>query len=156
MFSSRKRRSVAAGLLLTLALAVGAYAYWSNTGDGSGSATTANPADDQLTVNQVGSVTDLRPGAAAQDVDVTVTNGSTSDVLVQSIGVSLADTIWVGDCEADDYTISGSPATVSQSVAAGTTSGTIDTGITIAFNNEVGEDQNDCKGQALVLTFTAG
>jgi hypothetical protein len=154
MNTKNKRRSIALGLFLALAIAAGAYAYWTNSGSGAGSATTGNPAGSQLTVNQVGSVTNLRPGGAAQDVDVTVTNGSDASVHVSSVSVSLAGTTWQGTCSASDYSITGSPATVSEDIAAGATSGTITTGIAIAFNN-TGSNQDDCKGQALVLSFTA-
>lgn len=153
MNSKNKRRSIAVGTLLVLALAAGAaFAYWTNSGSGSGSASTGTGGTNQLTVTQTGSVTNLRPGGAAQAITGTISNASDADVHVGSVSVSLAGTTWQGTCSASDYTISGSPLTVNSNIAAGG-SAALPAGLTIAFNT-TGSNQDDCKGQALVLSFT--
>lgn len=149
-----KRRSIALGLFLTLAIAGLAVAYWTNSGTGTGAATTGTTAAD-LTFAQTSTHSNLRPGAAAQTVTGTITNGGDETVLVQDISLNLNATTWVGTCEATDYTISGSPLTVNQSVAAAGNVA-IPGGLTIAFNNKPAENQDDCKNQTLVLSYTIG
>lgn len=153
MNGKTKRRSIAAGILLVLALAAGgAYAYWTNSGDGTGSASTGNGGTDQLTVTQTGSITNLRPGGAAQAITGTISNASDADVRVASVSVSLADTTWQPGCSASDYTVSGSPLSVNQDITAGG-SISLPAGLTVQFNN-TGSNQDGCKDQALVLSFT--
>lgn len=154
MTSKSKRRSLGLGLFLTLVVAAAAIAYWTNSGSGTGSATTGTTNAD-LTFNQTSSHSNLRPGAAAQAITGDITNGGDETVLVNDISVDLDDTTWVGTCEATDYTISGSPLTVNQSVAAGDDVA-IPAGLTIEFNNKPGENQDDCKNQTLVLSYTIG
>lgn len=154
MFKLTKRRGVALGLILTLALATGAYAYWTNSGSGTGAASTGTTNAD-LTFAQTSTHSNLRPGGAAQAITGDITNGGDETVLVNNISVDLDDTTWVGTCEATDYTISGSPLSVSQSVAAGADVA-IPAGLTIAFNNKPAENQDDCKNQTLVLSYTIG
>ena len=149
-----KRRSIALGLFLTLAIAGLAIAYWTNSGSGTGSATTGDTSND-LSFAQTSTHTNLRPGGAAQAITGDITNNGDETVLVNNISVDLDDTTWVGTCEATDYTISGSPLTVNQSVAAGDDVA-IPAGLTIEFNNKPAEDQDDCKTQALVLSYTIG
>lgn len=154
MTSKNKRRSVALGLFLTLVVGGLAIAYWTNSGSGTGSASTGTTAND-LSFAQTGSITNLRPGAAAQAISGTITNNGDETVLVNNISVDLSGTTWNGTCEATDYTISGSPLSVNTSLAAGASTA-IPAGLTIAFNNKAGENQDDCKNQSLGLSFTIG
>lgn len=166
MNPSSKRRSVAVGILLVLALATGAaYAYWTNSGGGSGSASTDSPVGGGLTVNQNGTLNDMYPGDTAQSIMVDIVNGTGADVHVTDVNVSLPAPGWGGwqdldglggnpACSAGDYTLTdGGPITALDIATAGTASN-VDSKWTIKFNN-TGSNQDNCKGQALTLTFTA-
>lgn len=166
MNPSSKRRSVAAGILLVLALAVGgAYAYWTNSGGGSGAADTASPAGGGLTVNQNGSLTDMYPGDTAQPIMVDIVNGTGADVHVTDVNVSLPAPAWPGwqdldgpggnpACSAGDYTLTDNGPIAALDILTAGTATNVDSEWTIQFNN-TGSNQDNCKGQDLTLTFTA-
>lgn len=163
MNPSSKRRSVAVGILLVLALATGAaYAYWTNSGGGSGSASTDSPAGGGLTVNQSGALNDMYPGDTAQSIMVDIVNGTGADVHVTDVNVSLAGTTWQDldgpggnpACSAGDYTLTDNGPIAALDIATAGTASNVDSEWTIKFNN-TGSNQDNCKGQALTLTFTA-
>ncbi len=60
----RKRTWVLLGVVAVIAAmaSVGAYAFWTSSGSGSGSATTANPTADYLSVINLTTINDLYPG----------------------------------------------------------------------------------------------
>lgn len=129
----------------------GAYAYWTLTGGGSGSATTGTVTG-TLTVNQTSTISNLRPGGTAQVLSGTFTNTDTSPVYVSTVTVSIASVVPLsGTCDASDYTLSNATMTVAASVPSGT--GGAWTGATIAFNNKL-TNQDDCQGATVNLAYT--
>jgi hypothetical protein len=149
-----KRRSVAVGLFLVFALcAGGAYAYWTNTGSGSGTATTSNPANGQLTVSG-SAITGLAPGVAAKTLAGSITNPSTStsDFHVSGLSATISiDAAHVtAGCGTSDYTLV-QPSGVTGDLAPGAnlpfSSGTI------AFNNKA-TNQDFCKGATVTINYT--
>jgi hypothetical protein len=155
MFRSKKSRGIALGLILTLAIAGAAVAYWTNSGSGSGTATTGDTAAD-LTFTQTSTISNLRPGGAAQAIEGTITNTGDETVLVTSLSAAIDDTGMTG-CDATDYTIAGSPASFSTSIpAGGTYSVTAAAGLTIAFNNKPATNQDGCKGETVNIDYTVG
>lgn len=155
MFSSKKSRGIALGLILTLAIAGAAVAYWTNSGTGSGTATTGNTAAD-LTFTQTSTHSNLRPGATAEPITGTITNTGDETVLVTSLSAAIDDAGMTG-CDATDYTIGGSPASFSTSIpAGGTYSVTAAAGLTIAFNNKPAVNQDGCKGETVNIDYTVG
>ena len=152
MSKKSKRASVSVGLFLVFALAAGgAYAYWTNNGTGSGSATTDSPAAGQLSVTAA-PISGLAPGVAAQTLTGSITNNGTNSFTVT--GLSAAITGVAGGagpgCDATDYTLV-QPSGVSGSLAAGG-SQPFSSG-SIAFNNKA-TNQDACKGATVTITYT--
>jgi hypothetical protein len=152
MTKKMKRRSVALGMFLVLAIAAGgAYAYWTNAGSGSGAATTAAGATGSVTVAQTTAITGLTPGGTAKALVGTITNSTDSNIRVGTLTASFTGTTFQAGCTAADYQINGSPLTVNSTINAGANMA-IPAGITVQMK-ETGANQDACKGQALVLSF---
>ncbi|EON22599.1 hypothetical protein CF8_3454 [Nocardioides sp. CF8] len=152
---SSSRRSKVLGVTVAL-VAIGgtAFAYWTTTGTGVGSADTGTTA--AVTVIQTSSVTDLAPGSGTQPLSGTILNPNSGPVYVTKIvAVVTAVNDAAGDpiagCGAGDYTIAGTGA-VGADVPAD------DTGswgnLTIAFNNTTA-NQDACKNGQVVIGYTA-
>lgn len=153
MLQLTKKRKIVATAVVALALlgvASGAFAYWTNAGSGTGSASTGTTSS--ITVNQTSTVSGLAPGLAAQALSGNFDNPNSGPVYVASVTAVVSSTDKVG-CGATDYTIAGT-ATVAASVAAGTAVGSW-SGLTIQFNNKAGTNQDACKGAAVTITYTA-
>jgi hypothetical protein len=152
--SGRKRRILAAAIVTAILVggAGGAYAYWTNTGSGTGSAATGTNVP--VTINQTTVVTPLAPGVAAQTLSGTFTNTNSGPVYVGTVTVSIGTITGGGPtCEATDYVITNGTMTVNAQVPVGT--GGSWTGASIAFNNKVGENQNDCKNATVALVYSS-
>src|SRR5689334_20627842 len=74
-------------LAVVAVAAIGAYAYWTTSGSGDGSAATGTTAD--VTVTQVGTVSALRPGGSAQAVNFKITNPQSTKQYVGSVTVTI-------------------------------------------------------------------
>src|SRR5207248_1444241 len=82
--SKMKRRILFAGGTATvvLGIAVGAYAYWTQSGSGTGSATADTTSS--ITVNQTSSVSALYPGGTAVTLSGNFNNPNSSAVKISS------------------------------------------------------------------------
>jgi hypothetical protein len=138
---------VAAAILMLTA--VGAYAYWTSTGGGEGTAATGT--SDDLVVVQTSTITAMGPGTAAQTLTGNFDNSSDGPSYVGSVTVVVAGTDEAG-CTADDYTITDSPMTVDAEVDDGDAQGAW-TGATIAFANDPTRNQDACQGATVSLTY---
>lgn len=124
-----------------------AVAYWSAGGTGTGSAATGTTL--AVNVTQTSTITDLRPGGAAQDIEGTFTNLNDAPTYVATVTVSITSvTGGAGSCSAADYTLTGAIMTVATTVDDGDTWG----GATIQFNN-TGANQDGCKGATVNLGY---
>lgn len=153
--SRRKIRGIVVGVAVLLGIGGAAFAYWTLTGSGTGSATTGT-VDGTLTVNQTSAVTDLRPGGAPQTLSGTFNNADDSPVYVNTVTVSIASVVTVpvgGVCDATDYTLTGPVMTVEAEVPSGNGVGAWG-GATIAFNNKADVNQDDCQGATVNLAYT--
>ena len=113
MRSKSLKISVIALVGIVLAVGAAAYAYWTVSGSGTGEASTGNVTS--ITVNQTGSVSGLAPGLPAQALAGTFDNPNSGPVFVTSVSAVVSGTD-KANCNASDYTISGSPATVGTQV----------------------------------------
>jgi hypothetical protein len=130
-----------------------ALAYWTTAGSGSGEASTSST-DAKLITQQKGTVSNLFPGGAPQNVVGTVTNDGPSSVFVRQVEVKISgvpNRIGTG-CDASDYTIANPIVPVNAELAKKGDLVEIH-GATIKFNNKADEDQNDCKGAIVSLQF---
>lgn len=148
-FTTKKK--VIAVAVVTAALlggATGAYGYWSAIGTGTGSGTTGTA----LAVNavQTTTITNLRPGGAAQAISGTFNNLNAAPTYVNTLTVSISSVSGgAGACAASDYTLAAAVVTVNALVDTGTAW----SGPTLAFNNKV-TNQDGCKGATVNLAFT--
>lgn len=150
---SKKRALI--GIVASLAIAAVAIAYWTTTGGGSGTGGTQTEADiDDLTVTQSG-LNAMFPGDAAQTITVTVANPATNDASIRVASVTASKSSVTGGgttCDVNDYTLTDPVMTGAQEIAAGTTDDF--SGAKVQFNNKPGENQDDCKGATLNLSYT--
>lgn len=155
--SARRRRMVA--VLSAGALVVGggaAFAYWSTTGTGTGSAATGVGAAN-LTIAQTAAPTTMAPGIAAGPITGTVKNNATTSAYVTSVTVAITSVTKAagvtGTCDATDYTLTNPVMSVATDIAAGATVNF--SGASLGFNNKGTVNQDACKGATLVLGYTA-
>jgi len=156
MFSRFSKKRVVVSSLVIFALAAGgAYAYWTSTGTGTGSA--AAGTSTAVTVAQVGTINDLKPGSAAQAVDYSITNSAATPQFIQSVSYSIVVTKAAGApagvCDNTDFTVTQDPTPVAADIAPGTTSYS-PSGATLAMVNKA-TNQDACKLATIAITFTA-
>lgn len=152
MFKLTKRRGIALGLFLTLAIAGGAYAYWTANGSGTGSATTA-AGTSAVTANQTTALTAMYPGDSPQTISGDFDNPNSGPVFINNVTVSIASVTAPGTCDATDFTITGASMAVGAEVPAGVSQGSF-TGATIQFNNKAATNQDGCKGATVNLAYS--
>ncbi len=161
---SKKAKTIIAGAAIAgLASAGGAYAYWTTTGAGTGTAATSAGLASQLTVHQTSTIENMFPGDAAQTIRATVKNtgtqsGYVSRVVVSIDHVTLADGVTLGTpstCSATDYTLDGvtMDLTPGEDLAVDATSSEF-SGATLKFFDKT-TNQNACKGATVHLAYAA-
>lgn len=150
----RKRIVIAFLAIFALAGAGIAFAYWTSTGSGAGSATTGESG--AFTITSDPAIGAIAPGNAGQTVDFTVTNPGGSAQYLTSVAVTLATadgTPWVPavGCDIADYTATVTTAPPAGDIpAAGFVEGTA----TVTLAN-TGVNQDACQGQEVPLYFVA-
>ena len=102
-------RAITTALVL-IGSGTAAFAYWSSTGMGSGTASTSTGAPN-LTVTQASAPSGMAPGIDATAITATVTNNADSKAMVSQVVVSIASVTKAldapaGTCDASDYTLS--------------------------------------------------
>lgn len=150
----RSRRSLVVGVVLALAVAGAAFAYWTAGGSGTGAAATGTV--NNIDVKQTTVVNAMYPGLAAQTLSGNFDNGNPGPVYVGKVVASIASVTTVplgGACDSSDYTLGSPSMTVNAEVPAGTAKGAW-TGATIAFNNKPGVNQDACKNATVNLAYT--
>ena len=137
-----------------LVAAVGAYAYWTNSGSGSGSAATGTNV--AVTVVQTSTVSGLSPGSTPQALSGNFNNTNATPVYVTSVTASIASitgSVGTPACTAADYQINSPTALVNAEVPSGTAVGSW-SGPTIEMLN-TGANQDACKNATVNLTYTS-
>jgi hypothetical protein len=173
------KKVAAIGLAAGLVLGVGgaAFAYFSSTGGGTGSVTTAGASNTLKVTDNSASLTAPGPGVAAQNLVVTVANTSTTASVhvsgVQAyLTVAPASGAPAGDraCSTADYQLNGTadtsatstvtitgltPVELTPSPSAGDSTSTTGTGNSIAFNDSATIDQSNCEGAVVTINYVA-
>lgn len=144
--STRKIIAIAAVTAVLLAGGGAAYAYWTSTGSGTGTGATGTTIP--ITAVQTSTISNLRPGGAAQTLSGNFTNTNTGPVYVTNVVVTISSVTKdpgavAGTCDATDYVIVGGTMAVGAQVPVGTAQGAW-SGATIAFVNK-GTSQDQCK-----------
>jgi hypothetical protein len=155
-----RKKSLAAFLGATIAIAgVGvAYAYWTGGGSGTGSASTGT--GQEIVANQTSKISDMRPGDSPQSLSGNFDNFNAGPIFVNVVTVSIADVIKAdgasdGPCSAADYTLLNPEMVVNAQIDAGEAVGSWgypEKTATIQFNNTE-DNQDGCKGARVVLSY---
>lgn len=151
----RKKRSTVLAVLIAVGVAVGAIAYWTAGGSGTGTATAGSTT--ALTVHQTTTLTAMYPGDSAQTISGNFDNTNPGPIYVGTVTASIASVTKAGGapagtCDATDFTLANAAMTVNAEVASGTGVGAW-TGATIKFNNKA-SNQDACKGATVNLSYT--
>jgi hypothetical protein len=148
-FIGRKRTSAALGILLSLAVAGGAFAYWTISGTGSGSATAGTVV--AVTITPLGApVTGLYPGGPVQALNVRLSNPNSSPVTVGTLSATLDGTGLPVGCTTADFAV-GADVVLDTSIAGN--SFLDNNGLTVQMR-ETGLNQDACKLATVGLEFS--
>ena len=148
---------VSAGIM-TVAAAGAAFAYWTNTGSGDGSATTGTNV--AITVNQTDSSDDaLFPGGPATTLSGNFDNPNASQVYVASVTATIDTFSHQADdtkpaCTEDDFQLDTASVPVAAEVNDGIAVGSW-SGIELSMINDPLENQDNCKNVTVPLSFTS-
>ena len=156
----KKATTIVVASALLLGTAGGAYAYWSTTGSGIGSGTTAAGESGHLGFAQ-NTLTDMYPGDSSQNLRVTVTNNGTASAYVATIKAYV--TTDKDGCTGADYLLNGNAAPSSAGTATELTwtaqdlakGGQANATGTIQFNDRGNANQDACKGAAVTVNYLA-
>lgn len=151
MLKRRKRLALALALVVGAVAAIGAYAFWTQAGSGSGTAAVGTTSN--ITVNQTSSVSGLYPGGPTQALSGNFDNPSTSPVFVSTVSATVTGTSAGASCNASNFQVNGSPATISASVPSGNGVGSW-SGITVQML-ETGVNQDACKNATVNISYTS-
>jgi hypothetical protein len=148
---TKKRTAVIAGAAaLVLAGTTAAFAYWTTSGSGSGSASVASSAH-TVTLHATTSG-NLYPGASVP-VSFTADNASSGGLQVNKVQlVSVTADTAHASCTVADFTMADVLET--QTIAAGASGIALTNGGTLAYA-DTAVDQSTCKGATLTLTVSS-
>jgi hypothetical protein len=159
-FIKSKKGIAVIATVAALAAAVGGYAYWTASGNGTGTAATGVSAG--ITVNQTSVITNMHPGDVAQTLTGNFTNAAGQPEYVNTVTASIASVTKAvgapaGTCDATDYTLANPIATVNAEVPVGSPETTVTwTGPTIKFNDKPAVKQDACQGATVNLAYVIG
>jgi hypothetical protein len=154
---TKKRVLVALSVVGILVVAVAAYAYWTTSGSGDGTASAGDVTG--ITVNQTSVLDAMYPGDSAQTLSGDFTNSNDGPVYVHTVTASI-DSVDkalgapAGTCDASDFTLDNEVMTVDAEVSPGT--GGSWTGATLQFNDKTDTNQDACKGATVNLHYVIG
>lgn len=144
-----KKKYLVAGTAVAVIASGGiAFAYWTSTGSGTGSATTGTSSAWEVTVDDV-NLADLTPGGPADTVGFSVKNNNSGVQSLASTTASVTGTSNPG-CTAADFEVSATTIAYGSVASGATVNGTftvkmIDTGV----------NQDACKGVTVNLAVDA-
>ena len=164
MRKSTKIVATVGGAALVVTTAGTAYAWWTTTGTGTGSATAGTVSQNlTLTASQVTAADRLYPGGSAVAVQIAVSNPNTYSVSLSGTHAAITPgSVKCGSTVVPDawFTLASntiSDATVVPAAADATHPGTgtlSPSGVTVQFN-DAAADQNACKGAAVSFSLTS-
>ena len=147
------KSAVVAGTVLALTGGGVAFAYWTTSGNGSGSAATGDSS--AFTVETDAAVGDLlTPGGPTQTITFHVTNENSGVQRLQAVVAKVANddgSAWnSGNCSAADFDVSATSFTAGDVASGATKDGTF----TISMKN-LSTSQDDCKNVTVPLYVSA-
>lgn len=165
LFSSKKRvAAIGAVTAITLAGGGVAYAYWTSSGSGTGSATTGT--DTAFTVvAQTTTGGALTPGGPAQTASFRVRNTGSGAQIVNTVTVSIAEANgdpWtsVSGCSKDDFSLGGESAGTGHTITVGETLASLTNSsvqsVSVQMVNNPTSNQDGCKSATVPLYYSIG
>lgn len=133
---------------LVIAASGAAYAYWTQLGAGTGSATAGTTV--AVVVNQTNTVTGLYPGGPAQALSGNFNNPNSGPVTVGAVSATVTATSVTG-CLPAWYAITGTGTPASQVVPAGSAQGAW-SGLSVSLLNDAA-NQDVCKTATITITY---
>jgi hypothetical protein len=148
-FKKNKRAKAALGIVVSLVVAGGAFAYWTGVGSGTGTGTVAPGG----TITLTGTIAaGLAPGLN-KAVSLTATNATTSAIKVGTVHLdSVAVDAAHATCVVADFTMADVPE--DQSIAAASTNVALTNAGSLVFANTAA-NQDACKSATLTLTLSS-
>jgi hypothetical protein len=152
---TRTRALTAIAAVAVLAVAGGAFAYFTTSGEGKGSATVGTSS--AISLSQVGEVANLQPGGSAQPVDFKIDNSLSTKQFISTVKVSISsvegpNVTGATPCTAADFELV-QPHAINQDLASGVTE-FAPSGATIAMIDSE-SNQDGCKEATVHLSFNA-
>jgi hypothetical protein len=154
MFRKFNRKTVLTAGAVLLIAAGGAYAYWTTTGSGTGSA--ANGTTVPITINQTSVITGLYPGGPAVALSGNFNNTNPGAVRVATVTaalVSVTGSSGTPACTIADYQLNTPVVTINADIASGNGVGAW-TGPTVQLKN-LATNQDACKNASVNLSYTS-
>lgn len=143
LFATKKVVAVSATVALTLGLSGAAFAYFSSTGTGAGTASVGSSSGIQLSSVLVGP---LYPGATATPVTVNIHNPGTGAEYVGTISGTVTTQ---ASCLGSWFTVA--PVIFNTDVAGGASTST---STTVALNDS-GTNQDACQGLTMAIVWSS-
>jgi hypothetical protein len=148
---------------VVLIAAVAAYAYWTTTGTGDGTAATGTT--EGITVNQTTTLSSLYPGGTVA-LAGTFGNGNDGSVYVAAVDAEIESVTGpnivavTAPCTADDYQLNGFPVAVAVEVASGDPVGAWGIGLGLSGETSItmldsSTNQDGCKDATVNLTYSS-
>jgi hypothetical protein len=155
MFRRISRKALIFGAVTSLVVVAAAIAYWTTSGSGTGSATAGTST--AVTVSQVGTISALVPGGAAQAVDFKINNPASTPQYITSVAVSMTGVTGPNidgthPCTTADFTLVQPTATYGDLTTGDHTYSP--SGATLKLNNTA-SNQDGCKNATVALAFSA-
>ncbi len=150
----RKRSVLIAGIVGALAISGGALAFWTQSGSGTGQATTG--ATSAITVNQNSSISGMYPGGAASALSGDFSNPNAHHVKIDSVTATVhtfssQDDAAKPACTEADFAIGGTSGV--NDVPAGNDVGSW-SGLTVRLL-DLGTNQDNCKNVTIDVDYLA-
>jgi hypothetical protein len=159
VIKSKKGIALLAALVVAIVAAVGAYAYFTNSGSGQGTASVGSSSAIAITGSTAGN---LYPAGPARTVSITLHNTGAG---AQHVATTSLDSISSSDPLCDTSLNSAgsaftfvNPVAVNADLAADNAAagGPDETTVTGSLQmNDTGVSQDDCQGEALTLHFSS-
>jgi len=154
-FTKKKKIALLAAGVVVVGSSGAAYAYWTNSGSGTGTAVTGT--NSAVTVVQTSSISGMYPGEGTRALSGNFNNpnaGNTYVTAVTATGYAIDATHVTAGCTVaqGNYTLGGTSNTPGD-VAAGNGVGSW-SGLTVQMNN-LGTNQDACKGATVTITYAS-
>jgi hypothetical protein len=159
-FKKRTWVLIALGAVIAAVASMGAYAYWTASGSGDGTAATGTVTAG-ITVNQTSVISGLYPGGSAQGLSGNFSNANSGPSYVTSVTASLASvdpgpvTVDAGHpvCTTADFQLNNPTTAVGQDINPGLPNGSW-SGPSVQLL-DTAANQDSCKSATLHIHYTS-